>query len=57
MSIRQNFNFNKLNYYCKENGITLLEDYSSSKLTHKFIIKGKCIYNNCNNIFEKNLKI
>ena len=56
MSIRQNFNFNKLDNYCKENNITLLEDYSSSQLTHKFIIKGKCIYNNCHNIFEKKFR-
>ena len=53
MVIRQRFNFEKLNKYCEENCITLLEDYSSSKLTQHFIIKGKCVYNSCEDIFEK----
>ena len=53
MSISAKFNFSLLQKYCSENNVTLLEDYSNVNLTGNVFIKGKCIYENCNNIFEK----
>ena len=52
---RQKFDFSLLQKYCSENSVTLLEDYSNIKLTKDAVIKGKCIYENCNcnNSFEK----
>jgi len=51
--MRQFYNYERLDKYCKENGVTLLEDYSTIFLTGKVNIKGKCVYENCENSFEK----
>ncbi len=53
MSGRQKYNFERLQKYCSENNVTLLDDYSNVKLTKDAIIKGNCVYENCNNSFEK----
>ena len=47
------FNFNFLQKYCNENNVMLFEDYSNILLTGNTIIKGKCIYENCQNSFQK----
>lgn len=50
----QKCNFERLQKYCSENNVTLLDDYSNMKnLNGTVIIKGKCNYENCNNSFEK----
>jgi len=53
MSNRLKYDFERLDKYCKENNVTLLEDYSDLILTKKSLIKGNCIYDNCNNDFQK----
>jgi hypothetical protein len=53
MTIRQKYNLERLNKYCDENCITLLECYSDINLTKNVVIKGNCIYDNCENNFEK----
>jgi len=47
------YDFERLDNYCKENNVTLLEDYSGYLLKGDASIKGNCIYENCKNIFEK----
>ncbi len=49
---RQKFNFELLTNYCKENNVILLEDYSGLALTKISIIKGNCVYENCQDFFE-----
>jgi hypothetical protein len=56
MSERRKYDFERLDKYCKENNVTLLEDYSCCKLTKDYIITGLCIYENCKNNFEKKLE-
>ena len=53
MSKRQRYDFDRLNKYCDENCVLLLEDYSDKYLDKNVIIKGRCVYENCENIFEK----
>ena len=53
MSINKKFNFERLQKYCSENSIVLLEDYSNMPLKGSVIIKGNCVSENCNNNFEK----
>ena len=53
MTIRQKYNLERLNKYCDENCITLLECYSDINLTKNVVIKGNCIYENCKYNFEK----
>jgi hypothetical protein len=53
MAINKKFNFERLHKYCSENNVTLLEDYSIVQLKGNIIIKGKCVFENCNNNFEK----
>ncbi len=50
------FNLNFLQKYCEENNVELLEDYSNIALKGDTFIKGKCIYENCQNSFEKKFK-
>jgi hypothetical protein len=47
------YNLERLQSYCKENGVTLLEDYSIIFLTKESFIKGNCIYKNCESEFYK----
>jgi hypothetical protein len=53
MSKRTKFDFERLDMFCKENNITLLEDYSCKFVTINLLVKGNCSYENCNNVFEK----
>ena len=57
MSINKKFNFERLQKYCSENNVTLLEDYSNVPLKGTVIIKGKCVSEKCNNNFEKNRSV
>ena len=54
MEKRKKYDFELLQKYCSENNLVLLEDYKHDYLTKNFSIKGKCAYENCNNVFEKN---
>ena len=54
MEKRKKYDFELLQKYCSENNVILLEDYKDDYLTKNFSIKGKCAYENCNNVFEKN---
>ena len=56
MAKRKKYDFELLQNYCNENNVVLLEDYSCKYITRDNIIKGKCIYENCNNEFEKNFR-
>ena len=51
MKERQKYDFARLEQYCKENNVVLLEDYSNRFLTRSSIINGKCMYENCVNNF------
>jgi hypothetical protein len=56
MSTRMKYDFERLDKYCKENNVTLLEDYSDCKLTKDTYIKSKCSYENCSNDVNKNFR-
>ena len=56
MSNPRKFDFERLDKYCKDNNIQLLEDYSFLKINRDSKIKGKCIYENCANEFYKNFR-
>jgi len=56
MSNRLKYDFESLDKYCKENNVTLLEDYSNVKINRDIRIKGNCCYNNCSNSFEKKFR-
>lgn len=53
MTERKKYDFESLQNYCNENSVILLEDYTCKYVTRNIIIKGKCVYENCNNEFEK----
>jgi hypothetical protein len=53
MKKHKKLNFERLQKYCSDNNVTLLEDYSNVPLKGTVIIKGKCVSEKCNNIFEK----
>jgi hypothetical protein len=53
MPKQMKYDFERLDKYCKENNVILLEDYSGCNLKKDVCIKGNCIYENCKNIFEK----
>jgi len=53
MSKRIKYDIQRLNKYCEENHVTLLDNYDDKPLTKNYIIKGNCIYGDCKNIFEK----
>lgn len=50
------FTFQKLQDYCKENNIQLLEDYTNIHITKKRLIKAKCQYDNCNESVKKEFR-
>jgi hypothetical protein len=56
MSKRMKYDFERLDKYCKENNVILLDDYSSCKLTKDTYIKSKCAYENCSNDVNKNFR-
>jgi hypothetical protein len=56
MTQRVKYDIQRLENYCNENNLTLTADYKDVFLTQNTLIKGKCIYNNCNNNFEKKFR-
>jgi len=56
MEKRKKYDFELLQKYCSENNVVLLEDYSRKCVTRDITIKGNCVYENCNNIFEKKFR-
>ena len=56
MSKGQKYDFERLENYCKENNVTLLEEYSVINLTRDFNIKSKCCYENCPNDVNKKFR-
>ena len=47
----QKYDFERLDKYCKENNVTLLEDYSDCNVNNSTYIKSKCL--TCLNIVYK----
>jgi hypothetical protein len=50
---RVKYDFVRLQKYCFENNIVLIQDYNSVSLTQNVVIEGKCASNNCENMFNK----
>jgi hypothetical protein len=57
MTKRLKYDFERLDKYCKENNVMLLEDYRNLNLTKSSIIKGNCVYSGCQQTFEKKILI
>jgi hypothetical protein len=53
MNERIKYDIQRLNKYCEENHVTLLDNYDDKPLTKNYMIKGNCIYTDCKNVFEK----
>ena len=51
--MRTKYDLERLDKYCKESGVILIEDYLQVNLTKNSSIKGKCVYENCICEFEK----
>ena len=51
--MRTKYDFELLDKYCKENGVTLVEDYGNNYLDGNVNIKCRCVYKNCESDFEK----
>ena len=51
--IKQKYNYEYLQLFCKENNINLCKDYSKDKITRDTIIEGKCKGDGCCGGFEK----
>ena len=56
MTKGQKYDFERLDKYCKENNVELLEDYSDVKLNSVSIIKGECSNKDCCLFYEKSFK-
>jgi len=56
MKERVKYDFARLDQYCKDNNVVLLEDYSGCDLNSIKIIKSKCLNESCHNICEKLFK-
>jgi hypothetical protein len=54
--IKQQYNYNYLQQFCKDNAIKLESDYSKDKITRDTIIRGKCKSEGCNEFFEKTFR-
>jgi hypothetical protein len=53
MAKRKKYDFERLEKYCQENNVVLLEDYSNFQLTGLSNIKSRCVYENCINNVNK----
>ena len=51
--IKQQYNYEYLQHFCKDNAIKLESDYSKDKITRDTIIRGKCKSEGCIGVFEK----
>ena len=56
MCERKKYDFERLQNYCIENNVVLLEDYTNVKLTQKSRIIGICLTENCGKNFDKSFK-
>ena len=56
MSKRISYNLDLLIKFCNDNNIILSKNYSNEKIIRETIIRGKCLTNNCENIFEKTFR-
>jgi hypothetical protein len=56
MSTKYTYNYNILESYINENKITLIKDYSTTKVTRDSFIEGKCLTPNCKNDFNKTFR-
>jgi hypothetical protein len=56
MTKRTKYDFERLDNYCTENNVILLDDYSEVDLNQNVYIESKCYYNNCDNIVIKTFK-
>jgi len=54
--IKQKYNNEYLQQFCKDNNIELVDDYSKDKITRDSIIRGKCKSDGCCEVFEKNFR-
>jgi len=54
--IKQQYNYEYLQQFCKDNNIELEIDYSKDKITRDSIIRGKCKSEGCSGVFEKNFR-
>jgi len=50
------FNYNFLDYFCKNNNISLLKNYLNENITRETRIEGNCLTNNCLNYFNKSFR-
>ena len=50
---KQQYNYEYLQHFCKDNEIELEGDYSKDKITRDTIIRGKCKSEGCVGVFEK----
>jgi len=57
MCERKRYDFERLQNFCNENNVVLLEDYTNVKLTQKSRIIGICLTENCGKILINHLKI
>ena len=53
---RVTYDHNYLTEYCKQHNIILNKDYSNNKLNRDTIIEAKCVYENCLENVEKNIR-
>jgi hypothetical protein len=51
MCERKKYDFERLQNFCNENNVVLLEDYTNKNLQCHFFIKGICSNEYCSNIF------
>jgi hypothetical protein len=53
---KQQYNYEYLQHFCKDNAIKLENDYSKEKITRDTIVRGKCKSEGCVGVFEKNFR-
>jgi hypothetical protein len=56
MTTKQQYNYEYLQQFCEQHGITLLNDYSQEKITRDIRIEGKCKTKLCNETFYKTFR-
>lgn len=56
MTSKQQYNYEYLQKYCEENGITLSKDYSEEKVNRDTQITGNCKTDACGETFSKNFR-
>jgi len=56
MTERKKYDFERLQNFCNENNVVLLEDYTNVKLRQKSRIIGVCLTENCGKKFDKSFE-